>query len=83
MNTQNTIPAAFTFNALQAMRILHDVEMKLAGNENVIALSIKSALKTKPYISIIHFIKDMATDNRPSIEFIIGAKLTDEILNFK
>lgn len=72
-----------TSGALQAMRIMQDVELKLAGNENMIAICIKSAInKGTPYVDIITTIQEMTTDNYNAIADLIGIKLTDEILNY-
>lgn len=80
--THLQIPAAcFSFNALQAMRIIQDVEMKLAGNETVLALGIKHS--KAPYITKINEMKEMIEDNRPAMEFMIGLVLVDEIIKFK
>jgi hypothetical protein len=72
-----------TSGALQAMRIMQDVEMKLAGSENMVAICIKGAInKGTPYVDIITTIQEMATDNYNAIADLIGIKLTDEILNY-
>jgi hypothetical protein len=72
-----------TSGYLQAMRIMQDVELKLAGNENMIAICIKSAINNgTPYVDIITTIQEMATDNYNAIADLIGIKLTDEILNY-
>ena len=72
-----------TAGALKAMRIMQDVEIKIAGNNSMIAICIYLAIvKNTPYIDIINTIKDMATDNYNAIADLIGIKLTDEILNY-
>ena len=68
----------------QAMKIMDGVKEKICGNENFIAFTIKTALKNnRPYVAIIHTIKDMAIDNHNAIEFMLGTELTNEILNFR
>jgi short subunit dehydrogenase-like uncharacterized protein len=72
-----------TAGALQAMRIMQDVEMKLVGSENMVAICIKGAIKNGThYVDIITTIQEMATDNYNAIADLIGIKLTDEILNY-
>jgi hypothetical protein len=72
-----------TAGALQAMRIMQDVELKLAGNENIVAISIKGAINNgTPYVDILTTIQEMAIDNYNAIADMIGIKLTDEILNY-
>lgn len=86
LTTIKTVNAVFnnrTAGALQAMRIMHDVELKLAGHENMVAICIKNAINDgTPYINIITTIQEMAIDNYNAIADLIGIKLTDEILNF-
>lgn len=72
-----------TAGALQAMRIMQDVELKLAGNENMVALCIKGAINNgTPYVDIITTMQGMAIDNYNAIADMIGIKLTDDILNY-
>lgn len=82
MNTLAQLPDLS--NKLQAMRIMQDVEMKLAGNENLFALSVKQAIKeNKPYVDIIKMIRESAEDNVTMVVGQIGLYLTKEIANFK
>lgn len=68
---------------MQAMRIIKDVEMKLAGKENLFALTIKQAIKdNKPYVEIIKTIRESAEDNVTMVVGQIGLYLTKEIANF-
>jgi hypothetical protein len=68
---------------LPAMGIIQEVSEKLAGNENLIAISIKLAIqKNVSAFNIIETIKSQATDNYNCIAFMLGNKLTTEILNF-
>ena len=86
LTTIKTVNAVFnnrTAGALQCMRIIQDVELKLAGNDNMIAYSIKNAIRTgTPYANILTTIQEQAQDNYNAIADMIGIKLTDEILNF-
>lgn len=78
---EKSFTACFSFNALQAMRIMQDVQMKLAGNENVIALGVKNS--KLPYVKQIGELKMMIEDNPDAMEFMIGVRLCNEIINFK
>lgn len=82
MNTQNhSITACFSFNALSAMRIITDVEFKLAGNETVLALGIKHSKLS--CVGKIGELKMMIEDNYNAMADMIGVSLVEEIKNFK
>jgi hypothetical protein len=76
----HTLPP-LPFNPLQAMRIMDEVKMKLAGKENLLATSIKNS--KLPDVATIKTIQSAATDNYNMVADQIGCKLTDEILKFK
>jgi hypothetical protein len=80
----NTLTGFTPFNSLQAMRIMQDVEMKLAGKTNNLANGFRYMIKQNtPYVECIKTIADCATDNYNMVADMIGCKLTDEILKFK
>ena len=69
------------FDCLQLMRLVHEVEMKLAGQESIWCLAVKGAIRgNKPARQIINTIKDMATDNYNAVADVLGKSLTDKIL---
>lgn len=69
------------FNYLQTMRLLIDVEFKLAGNESFAAVAIKQAIRDgKPAKVVLSTIKDMAQDNYNGVCDMVGVKITDKIL---
>lgn len=71
-----------TFPHLQTMKLLIDVEFKLAGNESFAAVAIKQAIRQqKPAKVIINTVRDMAQDNKTAVADMIGISLTNKILS--
>ena len=68
------------FDCLQIMRLVQDIEFKIAGNETVIALGIKANIKQLPAKQIVKELKEMATDNYIAIVDLLGFNLTNKIL---
>lgn len=69
---------------MQAMRIMKDVEIALAGKENLFAVAVKKAIiDNKPYVEIIKMIRESAEDNGAMVAGQIGMYLTKEIVKFK
>lgn len=67
---------------LPALNLISQVELKLAGQSSILAISIKMAIhKQKPAIAILTMIRDQATDNYNAMADLLGCKLTTEILN--
>ena len=71
------------FNALQAMDLIIRIEQAVAGNEGLIAIAIKTAIRNgTPAIEIINMVKDMANDNETIIQDLLGVSLTHRIKLF-
>ena len=65
----------------QTMKLMLEVEEKIAGKEDTISLGIKSCIYQKlPAAKILNEIKEMAEDNYAAIGFLLSNKLTDKIL---
>jgi len=76
-----TTSPGFKFPYLQHMRLIIDVEFKIAGNESIWCLAVKQAIRSgKPASQVLSSIKDMATDNYNAIADVLGVSLTDKIL---
>ena len=76
-----TSSPGFKFPYLQHMRLIIDIEFKLAGEEAIWCLAIKQAIRSgKPASEILSSIKDMATDNYNAVADVGGVSLTDKIL---
>ena len=76
-----TSSPGFKFPYLQHMRLIIDVEFKIAGNESIWCLAVKQAIRSgKPASQVLSSIKDMATDNYNAIADVLGVSLTDKIL---
>jgi len=72
---------AIPFDCLQLMRLVHEVEMKIAGNESIWCLAVKNAIRSgKPARMIVGTVKDMATDNYGAVADVLGVTLTDKII---
>ena len=73
---------AIPFDCLQLMRLTHEVEMKILGNEAIWCIAVMGAIRSnKPARLILDSIKDMATDNYNVVADVLGCGLTDKILN--
>lgn len=71
------------FNYLQQMDILLRMESALAGEGNLVTLSLKQAIQQKkPAALIIQTTKDMIRDNYNGMAYILGNTLTEKIKNF-
>ena len=67
-------------NAAAQMDIMYRLECALAGEGNMVVLSLKQAIERKqPTALIIATVKDMIRDNRAAMENIIGETLTCKI----
>lgn len=75
-----TTSPGFKFDCLQIMRLVEDIEFKLAGRESIWCIAVKQAIKTKPARLVLQTVKDMATDNYNAVADVLGVKLTDKIL---
>ncbi len=76
-----TTSPGFKFPYLQHMRLIIDVEFKIAGNESIWCLAVKQAIRSgKPASQVLSSIKDMATDNYNAIADVLGVSLTDKIM---
>lgn len=76
-----TTSPAIPFDCLQLMRLVHEVEMKILGNEAIWCIAVMNAIRdNKPARLILDSIKDMATDNYNVVADVLGCKLTDRIL---
>jgi len=72
------------FNYLVAMKIIIDLEFVLAGQESIIAIALKNAIKGQvPAETIISNIKDFIVDNEDAMGFILGNDLLNQIKNYK
>ena len=72
------------FNHLQIMDLLLSIEMKLAGQENLIKISIMQAIRDQvPAKEILRTIQDMIVDNYNAVADLLGNKLTIKIKNFE
>ena len=72
------------FNHLQIMDLLLSIEMKLAGQENLIKISIIQAIRDQvPAKEILRTIQDMIVDNYNAVADLLGNKLTIKIKNFE
>lgn len=84
MNALKQLPALGSvqgsFDCLQLMRLVHEVELKLAGQEAIWCLAVKQAIKNKPARMVVDTVKDMATDNYNAVADVLGKKLADKIL---
>lgn len=77
-----TTSPSIPFDCLQLMRLVHDIEFKLAGHEAIWCLAVKNAIRSgKPARMIVDTVKDMATDNYGAVADVLGVKLTDMVLN--
>lgn len=85
LHKENGIKKPVCFNVLQAMKLMLDIESRLAGNESVIAYSIKLAVKMgRPAVKIIEDIQEMIAQNYNCMADVFGStRFTDEIKNFK
>lgn len=73
---------AIPFDCLQLMRLTHEVEMKILGNEAIWCIAVMNAIRdNRAARLIINSIKDMATDNYNVVADVLGCRLTDRILN--
>ena len=63
------------------MRIISDIEFKLAGNETVLALGIKHS--KLPAVAKIGELKMMIEDNPIMMGDLLGLKICQEIKQFK
>lgn len=70
------------FDCLQAMRLVQDMQMALAGNESAAAFSIKNAIGKVPDKLIIETVQDMAADNYNAMANMLGAELTGRVMSF-
>lgn len=84
MNALKQLPALGSvqgsFDCLQLMRLVHGIEIKLAGQEAIWCLAVKQAIKTKPARLVVDTVKGMATDNYNAVADVLGKKLTNQIL---
>ena len=77
----NIATSPVNFDCLQLMRLVHEVEMNLVGQESIWCLAVKGAIRgNKPARQIVNTIKDMATDNYNAVADVLGVLLTDKIL---
>lgn len=66
---------------MQHMRLIIDIEFKLAGEEAIWCIAVKQAIRSgKPASEILSSIKDMATDNYNAVADVLGVSLTNKIL---
>ncbi|MBK7377226.1 MAG: hypothetical protein IPJ02_17270, partial [Chitinophagaceae bacterium] len=57
-----TTSPGIQFPYMQHMRLIIDVEFKIAGNESIWCLAVKQAIRSgKPASQVLSSIKDMAT----------------------
>lgn len=71
-----------SFDYLQLMRLVHDIDAKMAGHEAIWCIAVKQAIRSgKPARLIIDSVKDMATDNYNAVADVLGCKLTNQILS--
>lgn len=76
-----TTSPGFKFPYLQHMRLIIDVEFKLAGHEEIWCLAVKQAIRSNvPAVKVLQTIKDMATDNYNAVADVLGISLTNKIL---
>lgn len=67
---------------LRIMDLCFKIEQKLVYSDNLIADSVRLAMHNgTPYIKIITMLKDMAVDNRRSIEDMLGVQLTSKLFS--
>lgn len=77
------IPKNGSFPYLQDMKLLIDMETKLAGEESVIALSIKGAIQRgRPVKEIITTCKEMIQDNEIVMWDILGKDILERIKRY-
>ena len=70
-----------SFDYLQLMKSVIDIEFKLAGEQKGVWLFIKQAIQMKePARDIINTVKNMAEDNYNAVADVLGVKLTNRIL---
>lgn len=73
----------FKFNSLQSMDILLRIERAIIGQENLIALVLKTAIQNgTPAMEVIKMLKDMTTDNETAMQDVLGVALTHRIKLF-
>ncbi len=72
------------FNDLQAMKLLQDIEQKIAGNNDPISHGVRTWMgQRKSATYIIAQLKGMAIDNPDLMGDVVGMKLVNRIINFK
>lgn len=70
--------------SLTQMDILLRLEDQINGNNNIIIISLKNAIKTKQPVSvIIATVKDMIADNEAAMSVILGQILLSKIKNYE
>lgn len=79
--TQNSKPIPFP--DLQAMKLVLDMDAKLAGNESMIAYAIKLSILKTPPMNTISQVKDMIHDNPSAMAGLLGNSLVYTIQTFK
>lgn len=70
------------FDCLTNMKLLIDIEFKIAGQQGCVWGIIKNAIAGKKYSQheLLSMVKDMATDNYNGCADVLGKVLTDKIL---
>lgn len=77
-----TTSPAIPFDCLQLMRLVHDIEFKLAGQQGAVWCYVKKAITDKyPAKKIVVMVQDMAIDNYNAVADVLGVVLTDRILS--
>lgn len=72
-----------SFNYIQAMKLVLDMEAKLAGNQSMIAYAFQLAIKRqRAAFDIILEAKEMIEQNYSCMADIFGNQLTDRIKFF-
>lgn len=70
------------FDCLTNMKLLIDIQFKLAGEQGFVWQIIKNAIESKSYsqYQLLYILKDMAIDNYKACADVLGVELTDKIL---
>lgn len=70
--------------SLQSLDLILKLESALAGEGNMVTLSLRQAIKEgKPANLILRTVKDMIRDNEVAMGYIIGQTLVTRIKSFE
>ena len=68
---------------LPAMALINRIELRLAGQTNLTAVSVKTSLSAgMPALEIIRQLAEQCADNFDAMAFVLGDRLAEDVVRF-